>query len=128
VRDDPEHELQVSIVTHYRKTYAGLIFAVPNGGWRGRIEAKKLKDEGVLAGVCDLIILQPFGRIFLMEVKAGKGRPSDAQKDFMRDANELGYPTATVWTLAEAKSQFAAWGLVPKPAALRSDLARTTGF
>ena len=38
-----------------------MLFAVPNGGARGRVEASIMKGEGVTAGVSDLILLEARG-------------------------------------------------------------------
>lgn len=40
----------------------GLLFAVPNGGRRGKVEAAIMKAEGVYPGVADLLLLVPRGR------------------------------------------------------------------
>lgn len=55
-----ESKLQQECVTWFRlqfPRFAKLLFAVPNGGARNRIEAAILKGEGVTAGVADLILL-----------------------------------------------------------------------
>ena len=57
-----ESKLQQECVKWFRlqyPCYAKLLFAVPNGGARTRIEAAILKGEGVTAGVADLILLLP---------------------------------------------------------------------
>ena len=59
---DIEHSLQVCCVHWFRiqyPEYATLLFAVPNGGARNAITGARLKDEGVTAGVADLILLLP---------------------------------------------------------------------
>ena len=48
---DREHDLQVVCVEWFRYQYPRLtmrLFAVPNGGYRDRKTASKLKDEGVV--------------------------------------------------------------------------------
>ena len=39
--------------------FAPLLFAVPNGGLRGKVEAAIMKAEGMTAGVADMILLIP---------------------------------------------------------------------
>lgn len=62
---DLEHEIQCECVKRFRDKYPGykrLLFAVPNGGFRNKATAGKMKAEGVLAGVSDLILLVPNDR------------------------------------------------------------------
>ncbi len=58
---DEEHKIQVSMVEWFRMKYPSMrhnLFAVPNGGRRDAVTGAKLKAEGVLAGVADLILLK----------------------------------------------------------------------
>ena len=104
-----EHEEQV-IVCEWLDTAAVLrwpalavvdgrlpYFAVPNGGKRHIATAKKLKAEGVRAGVPDLAIMVPRGRrpgLFIeMKVKKG-GVHSKAQKAWDVGLYSVGYATA----------------------------------
>lgn len=57
-----EHNLQCACVKWFAYQHPelqGLLFAVPNGGARSKATAGKLKAEGVVAGVADLILLVP---------------------------------------------------------------------
>ena len=57
-----EHSIQVACVTWFRYEYPTLskrLFAVPNGGRRDAVTGARLKAEGVIAGVADLILLTP---------------------------------------------------------------------
>ena len=57
-----EHNLQCACVKWFAYQHPelqGLLFAVPNGGARSKATAGKLKAEGVVAGVSDLILLVP---------------------------------------------------------------------
>ena len=92
-----EDQLQQSIFTYYNNNYClknhnprHIIFAVPNGGTRNILEAKKFKATGLLSGVSDLIIVQPNRNIFL-ELKIEKGIQSDNQKDFETRIKFLGF-------------------------------------
>ena len=57
------------------------IFAVPNGGKRDLIEAKRMKAGGVRPGVSDLIIFGNSRAVFL-ELKTTKGKQSGFQRLF----------------------------------------------
>ena len=81
------------------------IFSVPNGGYRTKKEASKLKATGVLAGVSDLIILQPNKTIFV-EVKTETGRQSPKQKEFENIVKNLGFEYHLVRSLEEFKKIF----------------------
>ena len=87
-----EHQIQVAMCQ-----YLDLIkipyFAIPNGSLRNIIVAKKLKAEGVKAGVADLFLMIP-NKIFhglFIEVKTSVGRQQPSQKDFEKIAFDSGY-------------------------------------
>lgn len=93
---DREHELQVACVEWFRYQYPRLskrLFAVPNGGYRDRRTAAKLKDEGVLSGVSDLILLKPNTRFhaLLIEMKVTEkySRQSSEQKEWQKELTSL---------------------------------------
>lgn len=56
-----------------------LFWHTPNGGLRSRATAGRLKAEGVVPGVADIIILWA-GRCIAIELKAKGGSQSPAQK------------------------------------------------
>lgn len=103
--NDKEHRLQVSCVRYFRYQFPDkMIFAVPNGAQRNIITAKKLKDEGVLAGVPDLVIPAPSGdwHGLFIEMKNGKqGRVSEFQQTAMHKLTEEGYRCAVVRSFEE---------------------------
>lgn len=75
----------------------GLLFAIPNGGRRDAITGARLRDEGVLAGVPDLMLAVPaHGKAGLfIEVKAPKGgRVSRTQMEVMAKLEASGYAVA----------------------------------
>lgn len=93
---DREHELQVACVEWFRYQYPRLskrLFAVPNGGYRDRRTATKLKDEGVLSGVSDLILLKPnkhFHALLIeMKVTEKYSRQSSEQKEWQKELTSL---------------------------------------
>jgi hypothetical protein len=80
----------------------GLLFAIPNGGLRNRIVARRLKEEGVKPGVPDLFLPVPAGGYhgLFIEMKRrpyrAKGKihrfyPSKEQKKFIARLQEQGY-------------------------------------
>lgn len=86
---DEEHRIQAACVRWFRLKYphlAARLFAVPNGGRRDGITGVRLKEEGVLAGVADLILLVPNADYYalLIEMKTPKGRQSESQKAWQR--------------------------------------------
>ena len=86
---DPEHRLQCLCFAWFNLKYRqlkGILYAVPNGGSRNKIEAARMKDEGVTAGVSDLI-LQKSNRFYgclAIEMKTKVGRQSESQKAWQR--------------------------------------------
>lgn len=96
---DEEHRLQCDCVSWFCLQYPawrGLLFAVPNGGRRDGITGKKLKDEGVVPGVSDLLLLYPSGKYHALcvEMKTPKGRQSEVQKAWQRSVERAGYKYA----------------------------------
>ena len=87
---DEEHRIQTACVNWFRIQYPTLrlrLFAVPNGGKRDVVTAGKLKAEGALPGVADLILLKPnsqYGAL-LIEMKTEKGRQSESQRVWETD-------------------------------------------
>lgn len=76
-----EHAEQVAFVKWFRLQYPKvLIFAIPNGGARHIVAAKKLKDEGVVSGVADLYV--PKWRLWIEMKRAKGGALSPEQKKF----------------------------------------------
>lgn len=92
---DEEHRLQVACVRWFRMQYPDLahaLFAVPNGGRRDATTGAKLKAEGALAGVSDLILLKSNAKYgaLLIEMKTTKGRQSDSQKEWEKEITKSG--------------------------------------
>lgn len=94
--DDEEHRIQCECIRAFRYKYPKLrhnLFAIPNGARRDKITGAKLKAEGVLAGVSDLIFLKSnrFYGALLIEMKTPKGRQQETQKDWERKITADGY-------------------------------------
>ena len=102
-----ENQLQQQIIIWYKNNYQmhgkGLIFSVPNGGSRHILEAKTLKATGQMAGVSDLIILNPNGKTIFVESKIEKGVQSDAQKLFQSKVEALGFEYYIIKSLEQFK-------------------------
>lgn len=81
-----------------------LLFAVPNGGSRNKIEAVNLKRQGVKPGVSDVLLLIPkkgFASLCL-EFKTKKGRQSKEQKEFQKQAEMCGSKYVIVRSVKQA--------------------------
>lgn len=89
---------QIRLVARVRQFYPDVVvFAIPNGGGRSVMEATKLKEEGVLAGVPDLFVAEPRGEFhgLFIEMKRLKGGSvSDKQKKIHAELSALGYMVA----------------------------------
>ncbi len=81
-----------------------LLFAVPNGGSRNKLEAINLKRQGVKAGISDTILLIPKGGFasLCMEFKTKTGKQSEEQKEFQRQAEMCGSKYVIVRSVKEA--------------------------
>jgi hypothetical protein len=99
-----EHQLQVSLCEYLRLAARpeSFWFAVGNGGRRPIGVARKLKAEGVKAGVADLAFMLPWGRMAFLELKIKGGSLSPEQKQFRDICAALGHPWAVAKTLDEA--------------------------
>lgn len=89
--------------------FRGLLFAVPNGGGRSRIEAALLKAEGVVAGVADMLLLVPSkgyaGLCIEFKAATKTARQSEAQKNWERLINKYGaYKYTVVRTFEEFRT------------------------
>lgn len=90
-----ESQLQQGCVRWFRLQYphlSELLIAVPNGGFRNKKEAARMKGEGIVPGVADLLLLVPssgFGALGI-EMKAGAGRQTDLQKKWQERFEKAG--------------------------------------
>lgn len=93
---DMEHRIQVACVNWFRLQYPSMthnLFAVPNGGRRDATTGAKLKAEGVLAGVSDLLLLRKNSRYgaLCIEMKTRSGRQAETQREWQRAIEADGY-------------------------------------
>lgn len=103
---DKEHRLQSACVRWYRLQYPKMkhnLFSVPNGGKRDSVTGAKLKAEGALAGVADLILLKSnrFYGALLLELKTSKGRQSKSQKEWQHKITADGYKYVVVRSIED---------------------------
>jgi len=105
-----ESKLQQEIYIWFQSNYClkfhnprGLIFSIPNGGTRNKLEAITMKATGLLAGASDLIVILPNGKLFFIELKTQTGTQSDKQKDFENRVCNLGFDYKIIRTLEEFK-------------------------
>lgn len=100
----PEQALQIALVKELRACLPEpwLVFHIPNGGGRSKVEAGILKGMGTLAGMPDLMVVgfgvrldsgQSWTRIIAIECKAPKGSLSKAQKATIERLGRCGVPT-----------------------------------
>lgn len=76
-----EHAEQVTFVSWFRRNYPDVrILAIPNGGFRDKNTAIKLKSEGVSPGVPDLYI--PAWKLWIEMKRQSGGSLSAHQKDW----------------------------------------------
>ncbi len=80
------------------------VYHIPNGGSRDPREARNLKRQGVRPGVPDLCIpvaRPPYHGLYI-ELKAGKNRPTEAQKKWIEFLRFNGYRAVVCYGAAEA--------------------------
>lgn len=104
---DLEHQLQAACIHWFRYAYSrfgDLLFAIPNGGRRDAITGKRLKEEGVLAGVADLFLSMPNNEFhgLYIEMKTATGRQSKEQKAFEQNVSSQGY----LYFVCRSKEEF----------------------
>jgi len=107
-----EHNEQVALfewarLAEGRYPELRLLFAVPNGGARDVVTGKRLKEEGVKRGVPDVWLPVARGGYhgLVIELKAGKGRPTPEQKEWLQALAEQGYVALVCVGFDEAKRE-----------------------
>ena len=108
-RDD-EHNIQASCVKWFRyqyQKYAHNLFAVPNGQNKSKVERWRFKEEGLLSGVSDLILLlrtEEYGAL-LIEMKTSTGRQQETQKEWQEKIERDGYKYVVCRSLDDFKRE-----------------------
>ncbi len=82
-----------------------LLFHIPNGGSRNKIEAAHLKKQGVKAGVPDLCLPVARGGYhgLYIELKAGRNKLTEKQEVWIELLREQGYAAAVCYGFEEAR-------------------------
>lgn len=78
-----ESKIQHTCVCWFRDTFphmGPLLFAVPNGGWRGARAGAQMVYEGQVKGVADLILLHPSGSLHALCVEMKTPRKKDGRR------------------------------------------------
>ena len=103
-----EEEVQISCVTWFRLQYhelALLLYHVPNGGKRGKVEAARFKAMGVQRGVSDLCLDVArsgyHGLRIEMKKISGDSRQSEEQRKWQEAVEAQGYKYAVCRSLEE---------------------------
>ena len=99
-----EHQLQVLVLDYIEREKATpdiFAFSVPNAGQRSLHMGVRMKREGLRAGVADIGVMLPKGRIAWLEMKSHKGRQSIHQKAFQARCERLGHP----YTVAKSEDE-----------------------
>lgn len=101
-----EQQALYELISYQESAYPELqyLFAIPNGGKRNLTVAKKLKAEGVKAGVLDNFLPVARGRFHGMwlEMKYGDNTLSDKQKIWKAFLEEQGYFVAVEYSAQNA--------------------------
>lgn len=81
-----------------------LLYHIPNGGKRDIATAKKLKAEGVKAGVPDICLPVARGKYhgLYIELKVGKNKTTENQDMWLEALNKNGYYTDVCYGWEEA--------------------------
>ena len=101
-REDDEQKAFMQFCAHNKELK--WLFAVPNGGKRNVREAARLKAQGLKAGVHDLMLPKARGiyKGMFLEMKYGKNKLTDKQKEFAIDISAEGYCMLTCYSAGEA--------------------------
>src|ERR1700677_2474637 len=107
-----EARIQAAVVKFIRTVAPDiLVFHIPNGGLRGKAEAARLKWVGTLAGLPDLCLIVPVGRVFFMEIKTANGRLSEDQKQIHGWLTSIGVGSAVIRSIDDARIALKAWNI-----------------
>ena len=114
-----EARIQAAIVEWIRLVAPGLIaFHVPNGGYRTKTEAARMKWVGVLAGIPDVVVMGLDGRCWLIEVK-GPGGTLSADQILIRDrCAALRIPFVVAKSIDDVRQAFRLWEIQTREAHL----------
>lgn len=111
-RKNEEEQLQRAIVEHLRLRAPRdvLWWHTPNGGARSKSDGGKFKALGVRPGVPDLQFLFPDGHVAFLELKAGDGKLSPEQTNFLIFCDRAGVEAAVAYNIDQALTILEVWG------------------
>lgn len=99
-----EGKLQMSCVEWFDLQFPSyLLFAIPNGGKRSAKTGYWMKQEGVRSGIPDLFLafaVNEYHGLFI-ELKVGKGKLTDKQKEKCFHLHQSGYAVSVCRTFQE---------------------------
>lgn len=108
-----ESKIQHICVTWFRLTFptvSNLLFAVPNGGWRGAKAGAQMVYEGQVKGVADLILLFPKGGksslCIEMKVPKRKGSSAGTQSAAQKQWQELVEANGSTYVVCHGLLEF----------------------
>ena len=75
------------------------MYHVPNEGKRSKSAGARMKQEGLKPGVPDVCLPVPRGGFhgLYVEMKVGKNKPTDNQREWLAGLKEQGYATAVCY-------------------------------
>jgi hypothetical protein len=89
----------------------GLIaFHCPNGLASNARAVRRMKGQGLTAGVADVCLVRPGGAAAFLELKSQGGQQSPEQRTFEQLCKANGSPYVIARTIDEAISILTAWG------------------
>lgn len=100
-----EHVEQREFVSWWRKTQPDDLFAIPNGGHRGKVTAQKMKLEGLKSGVWDLMAPDRFLWIEFKRAWGAGSRLSKEQREFGAAREAAGYRLIVAYGCDDAIAQ-----------------------
>jgi len=115
-----EHKEQVALfdfirLNEERFPILKTVFAIPNGGHRHIKVAKKMKDEGVIAGVWDIFVATAVNEYcgLFIEMKFGKNKLSENQEEFRENVGNA-YRWEVCYSWVEAAKVLIDYLCLPK--------------
>lgn len=111
-----EDDLQMAVVQYLLLSCPEnvLWYHCPNGEYRSKKTAAKLKRMGVRPGIPDLCFVLPGGRAAFIELKADKGVVSPEQKTVLAMVDDLGGLYAVCRSLDGVEDTLRVWGVEMK--------------
>ena len=126
-----EHSEQVSLFRWWSLQYRdhpALLFAIPNGGARNAVTGARMKAEGVMAGVPDILLAasrQGFHGLWIELKRQKGGKVSEVQEGVIARLRRAGYRVEVCkgWTAAREAIENYLTGEIPKGASRRVEPA-----